>query len=160
MKKLLGIIVLGLLWCNVSFALTLSGINRLDVSVEQMDEPSMRKCKITYRDIETEAKYLISNVNIKIMNSDIRKTTQIMFPTFYIGGTIFTDGTRCIGGLVIQVQHASLVDPLNKGNAGVFLYFQRNASMSAGVDGFKDYYLGFVKSLTKELIIEWNKFNK
>jgi len=154
MKKILGIVVLGLLWCNISQAVTLKNIDEVEILIEQSNIESQKLCNLYERDIRTSLEYIVSNSKLKIRSGD-----NLKLPVLYVAGGIHHNSSLCSGSIILQLWRLSLSDPLEKGNIGKFVYFDRNAFMSASHSDFKRHYLDFLEDLAKEFVIEWNKFN-
>ena len=114
MKKFLGILVLGLLWCNVGVANNpfLKGLDTFQFSVLDID-----RCGVKKEDIETSAKYIILNSGIKLLDSKdpFKETIQI---TIMIQDTAEQTSPRiCYGYVKIEVGRF-VEAPNSKGHGG------------------------------------------
>lgn len=152
MKKLLFITFL--IFSTSSHAITMKGLDEVEILIEDMNKESQSVCNLYQRDITTSLQYIISNSNIKI-----RSGKNLKIPVLYVAGGIHHNNTLCSGSVILELWYASVNDPLNKGNMGKFVYFSRNAFMSANHSEFKRHYLSFLETLAKEFVIEWNKSN-
>ena len=157
MKKLLAIVVLGLIFSTTSQALTMRGIDEVEIVIEKQNSESVKVCNLYERDVKTTLEYIITNSKIKIGTN---KNSSKMIPALYAGGTITHNNTLCVGSIILKLDRLSVSDPLDKGNIGMFTYFTRNAVMSASHSGFKKQYLSFVEQLAKEFVVELNINNQ
>ena len=156
MKKLLSILVLGLMFGTNSHAFTMKDLDEVQITIEKMDSETERVCNLYERDIKTSIEYIVSNSKIKIGTN---KNSEKKIPVLYVGGAITHSNTLCVGSIILKLDRLSMLDPLGKGNIGMFTYFDRNAIMSASHSGFKQQYLSYLEQLAKEFVIEWNKNN-
>ena len=79
---------------------------------------------------------------------------------YYDGDAQGYNNTICVGAIILKLDRLSIVDPLDKGNIGMFTYYDRNAFMSESHSKFKDQYLSFLEQLAKEFVVQWNKNNQ
>ena len=66
MKKLLAIIILGLIFSTTSQALTMKGIDEVEIVIQKQNSESVKVCNLYERDIKTTLEYIITNSKIKI----------------------------------------------------------------------------------------------
>lgn len=157
MKKLLGILVLSLIFSTTTQAITMKDLDEVEIKIGKINSESEKTCNIYERDLKTTLEYIVSNSKIKIGTN---KNSDKMIPVLYVGGAITHNSTICVGSIILKLDRLSLVDPLGKGNIGMFTYFDRNAVMSASHSEFKQHYLSYLELLAKEFVIEWNRNNK
>ncbi len=155
MKKFFAILIVNLIFSTSSHAITMKGVDEVEILIEGMNKESQDVCNVYQRDITTSLEYIISNSNIKI-----RSGSTLKIPVLYVAGGIHHNKTLCIGSVILQLWFASIDDPMKKENMGKFVYFDRNAFMSGSHAKFKQHYLSFLETLAKEFVIEWNKSNK
>lgn len=154
MKKFLAILIVNLIFSTSSHAITMKGLDEVEILIEDMNKESQDVCNLYQRDITTSLEYIISNSNIKI-----RSGKNLKIPILYVAGGIHHNKTLCSGSVILELWYASIDDPMKKENLGKFVYFDRNAFMSANHSEFKKHYLSFLETLAKEFVIEWNKSN-
>jgi hypothetical protein len=151
MKKLLGIVVLGLLISGNVYAKNpfLKGLDTFQFSVAEID-----KCYVNTNDIETSAKYisLNSGINLIDMKSSWDEILQI---TAMIQDIKDTSPAICIGYLKIEA--GRFVDAKNtKGyGAPAPVFFYDEAMMFGGLrDQFKNKLISNLEKMMKDFIIE------
>ena len=151
MKKLLAIIVLGLLWCTISYSDEgLKNIYYFDLVVEKVQD---NKCGITKENIEREVKYVLANSPIKLKK-------DISIEAIYISPTIISNSSFCSGFAYFEIW----LGGYNNNSAGV-KYFGKEVSYNKGyiytssVNRFKNGYLEVINDLTKSFIVTWKEFN-
>ena len=157
MKKLIGILILFLMFSTASNAFTMKDIDEVEITIEKNNIESEKVCNLYERDVKASLEYIVSNSRLKIGTN---KNSDKMIPVLYIGGGIIHNNTICVGAVILKLDRLSMYDPLGKGNIGMFTYFDRNAFMSASHSEFKQQYLIFLEQLAKEFIVEWNKNNQ
>lgn len=157
MKKLLAVVILGLILSTPSQALTMKGLDELEIVIEKNNKESAKVCNINEREVRTTLEYIVTNSRIKIGSN---KNTSKKIPALYVGGGVIHNNSICVGAIILKLDRLSTADPLNKGNIGMFTYFDRNAFMSGSHSEFKDQYLSFLERLAKEFVVEWNKNNQ
>ncbi len=156
MKKFaLVLLFINLIFSTSSHAITMKGLDEVEILIEGMNKESQGVCNLYERDITTSLEYIISNSNIKIRSGE-----NLKIPILYVAGGIHHNNDLCSGAVILQLWYASIDDPMNKENLGKFVYFDRNAFMSGSHAKFKQHYLSFLETLAKEFVIEWNKSNK
>ena len=157
MKKLLAIIILSFNLSTPTQALTMKGLDEVEIVIEKNNRESAKVCNINERDVKTALEYVVTNSRIKIGTN---KNSSKKIPALYVGGGITHNNTICVGAIILKLNRLSIVDPLDKGNIGMFTYFDRNAFMSGSHSKFKDQYLSYLEQLAKEFVVEWNKNNQ
>lgn len=157
MIKILSFLLLILFFSSSSQAVTMRGLDEVEIVVEKNNLESEKVCNLYERDVKTSLEYIVSNSKLKIGTN---KNSKKMIPTLYVGGGITHNSTICVGSIILKLDRVSIYDPLEKGNIGMFTYFDRNAFMTASHSEFKEHYLSFLEQLAKEFVVEWNKNNK
>ena len=148
MKKLLGILVLGLLWCNVGFAYNgLRGINQFELVV-RTDE----KCGVTKSKLETAALYIFSNSKIKIVDA----SSDVIF----IDVAIMETNHGCFSSHRVEVYNYK-----NANNSAGYKVFTPQMLFSTGIirkgppDTYGSESIRATENQLKELVVEWSKVN-
>ena len=148
MKKLLAIIVLGLLWSGNAFA-ELKGIVEMKLLIDLSDKAKI--CGVKKEKLETSVRYILSNSKIKIVEG----STPIIL---YINSNIGENNNICYANTVIRVQKY-MKDP-GSINPGRFIYYVTGeiASGGKGAD-FGDPYINSVEQQLKKLVVKHSIYN-
>jgi len=158
MKKLLGILVLGLLWCNVGLALDYPGLKntkRFHILVNDVSELGQQKCKIKKEEIEATVKKLITS-NSKIEYVDIHtlaKEDWYKIEIINITPTITGNEEICIGFISFDTSSLGEVE-----NSAGIKYIARKLSYYGGGKLHADYINDFKKSFFLQLEKQTNLF--
>ena len=149
MKKLLAIIVLGLLWNSTSFAFNgLKGINQFELIVQ-----SQEKCGVTKFNIENSAKYILSNSKIKID----KQSPDILFIDIMILKTPY----GCFSFQKAQVFTWRATKNSSGNEVLVPLMLWETASVRKdNPDTFARNAIGLTESQIKQFIVAWSEQNK
>ena len=161
MKKLLGILVLGLLLSSKVLAIGiyidgLKGLKEFNLIVENLSTEAQKICGITSKDIKRSVKYILSNSKIKL-------ATKIGAENIYVRVTILPTEDYCVGYIAFMTYGDQQEQKNSSGNT--FFSTPRSYEARGGVFGsspnqFKNYLLGIIEDVTKEFVIEWNEQNK
>ncbi len=151
MKKLLGIVVLSLMWCTISYSDEgLKNIYYFDLVVEKVKDS---KCGVTKENVVREVKYVIAN-------SPINLKEDISIEAIYISPTIINNGSYCSGFAAFEIWNGRY----NKNSAGVE-YFGKEVIYDEGMiftsktTNFKNGFLEVINDLTKSFIVAWKEVN-
>ena len=149
MKKLLGILVLGLLWCNTGFAFNgLKGINEFQLEVIAHEE-----CGITKSKVENEVRYLIANSKIKIINS----APNILEVTV----SVLKGVAGCFSVHTVKVINWRIIKNTAKKEVTAPLILWKTERMRKGpADTYSIHALDMVENQIKEFVVAWSKTNK
>ena len=151
MKKFLIIVVLGLLWCNTSFAKSsegLKGLRVIDLVVENAND-----CGVTTDDIERAVKYILSNSKIKIKK-------DVTIEALWIAPNIIESSDFCSGNIYLEIYQ---IDRM-KNSAG-YSYIGRQVQYSKGhlvINNKRDFRNSFlirIELMIKDLVIAWSEVN-
>ena len=154
MKKLLGIIVLGLLLGGNAYAFNkLKGIYEVDLLVETYG--NVEECSIEKESIVTAVKYILQNSKIKIKKDDA------YVPMLYVAVGLITTGGVCTSDLDIRIQTIDATDPLGLGNGGYFVYY-RDGSLTTGgsLSEFAKAVDDGIETMMKELVVKHHEDNQ
>ena len=149
MKKLLGIVVLGLLWCNTSFALNgLEGIKEFELQVE-VDEA----CGVTKYKIENSVRYLISNSKIKINDTSPN--------TIVVDVAVMKGVAGCFSNQTVRVVNWRQLKNTAKNTVVVPLVLWETGSIRKGPpDSFAMNTVHLTENQIKEFVVKWSMVNK
>ena len=148
MKKLIGIIVLSLLFSLNAFA-DLKGITEMKLLIERLD-PQDKDCGVTREQLETSVRYILSNSKIKIVD-------QGSVPTLYINSNI-GQNNGCYANTAIEV-YKYMKDP-GSNNWGSFMYYSSREISSGGKGtAFGNPYINAFEQQLKRLVVEHSKDN-
>ena len=167
MKKLLGIVVLCLLWSNVGFAELkfpgLKGTEKFYILVGNISEQGEQICKIKKEEIEaTVKKSITSNSKIKYVdmynapNEDLLKIEVIR-----IGSTITANEQICIGDIDFDTWSVGEVE-----NSAGIKYYGNKLSYYGGelvadyIKTFKTTFFLQLEKQTKLFLHHWEIENK
>ena len=148
MKKLLGIVVLGLLWCSIGFAENnLKGIKQFKLLVDQTG-----KCDgVDYiDDLTISAKYILGNSKIKL-------TKEYGGEYLYIKVITVSTETTCASTYRIETFNYSNVTN-SAGNSyygTVTSYEASGISFNRPISDHKKAFISYVESALKEFVVAW-----
>ena len=157
MKKLLGIVVLGLLLSGNAYADIWQGlkdINKFNLDLNVSISEAGKNCNVESYDIERNIKYLIGNSRIKL--SDESNLEKLYISVMIKGG----GDVACSASITFLTFHWGTIN--NK--SGVSFtglkgsYFQEAITLSMPSE-FRTVFLNQVDDLMKNFIIEWNEVN-
>ena len=167
MKKLLGIVVLGLLWCNVGLALDFPGLKntkRFHILVNDVSELGQQKCKIKKEEIEETIKNLItSHSKIEIVDLlSLPDEEWAKVEVISVTPTITANAQICIAS--INFWTANLGNIKNSAGTEFFGYklsYYGGGGMAADyVNNFKKTFFLEIEKETKLFLQHWEKENK
>ena len=148
MKKVLGIVILGLLLSGNAYA-DLKGILKMKLIVEELGIEA-KTCGVTREQLETSVKYILSNSKIELID-------QGTVPTLYLNSNIGFN-SRCYANTAIEV-YKYMRDP-DTNNWGTFIYYSSREIASGGTGAtFGDPYINSVEQQFKKLVVEHAKDN-
>ena len=156
MKKLLGILVLGLLWSvNVhsdSISLAVDKNSLKGLKEFQLSSTIEEKCGVTKNDIETSIKYLIANSKIKLVESS---------PTLLaIQVQIMEDSVGCFGHSDFKI--LEWWDTQNSASQRItapIIFYTDGTYRKGPPDSFSINIIRNVETMTKNFVVEWSKQN-
>ena len=161
MKKLLGILVLGLLLSSKVLAIGISidglkGLKEFYLIVENFSTEAKKICGITSKDIKRSVKYILSNSKIKL-------ATKIGAENIYVRVTILPTEDYCVGYIEFMTYGDQQEQKNSSGNT--FFSTPRSYETRGGMIGsppyqFKNSLLGYIEDFTKAFVIEWSEQNK
>lgn len=147
MKKLLGILVLGLFFSSNAYA-NLKGIVEMQLLIEPLNAKA-KICGIKRENIETSARYILSNSKIKIV-----KSHPI---TLYINSNI-GENDGCYTSTSIRV-YKTMKD-VGSNNWGNFIYYSDGGIASGGTGAdFGNPYINSIEQMLKKLVVEHSNDN-
>jgi len=151
MKKFLAILILGLLWCNVGFALGgdgLKGLKLIDLVIEKTNN-----CGVTNNDIEKEVRYVLSNSKIKLKK-------DINIESLWIAPNIIKSTNRCSGSIYFEVSKIGyLVNSAGVKYVGREVLYSKGHLVIDNASDFKNSFLQRIELMTKDLVILWTEVN-
>ena len=147
MKKLLAIMVLGLFFSSNAYA-NLKGIVEMQLFIEPLNAKA-KICGIKRENIETSARYILSNSKIKIV-----KSHPI---TLYINSNI-GENDGCYTSTSIRV-YKTMKD-VGSNNWGDFIYYSDGGIASGGTGAdFGNPYINSIEQMLKKLVVEHSNDN-
>ena len=152
MKKLLGILVLGLLLSGNANA-TMNEIKKIGLLVEYLSD---RSCNVTQESIETTTKYILSNSRLKLSGDSLYD------PYLYIQPIVMEGKNEnvCTGALAIFLKKSHMLKD-GSYNMGDFIYYYNNTVvLKSGKDRFKGHFIEALEEEIKKLAVEWSEDNK
>ena len=153
MKKLLGIIVLGLLLSGNANA-TLKGIFEVELIIETITDVA-ESCSITKQKIETTTKYILQSSKIRIVKSDLP------IPILYISVAVGNNKGTCYTNTAVEVFTFSSQDPLKNGNTGIFRYYDKASIAAGGEDSnIGDFVISQLERILKDLVVTQHEDNQ
>ena len=150
MKKLLAIVVLGLLWFNYSNANpSLKGIDNISIIVENLSS-SAKKCGLTRNQVITSAKYILQNSKI-----DVVPTSKPSF-TLYINPNVsYHSSGYCYSNVRIQVYDSIFY----KGRSADAVYFASMMMSGGSGSTYGTNIISVIERMLKELVVKWSEAN-
>ena len=155
MKKLLGIVVLGLLNCNIGFAdwNNLKGIQNFKLSIEHQGDCNGKNYK---KDVETSIKYILANSKIILVDRTEKGE--------YLGVTILTIGNErlCTSNVVFNTYTFNY----SENSAGVKDFYKIESFNEQGIfyaneeNDHKSQLINWVERKTKKLVVDWTEAQK
>ena len=134
---------------NFTYA-DLKGISKMKLSIEYLS-PKAESCGITREEIETSARYILSNSKISIVDKG-------PFPYLYIQANI-SNNDGCYANSNISV-YRNMQDPISK-NWGEFVYYTKSEIYSGGTGTkFGDPFINALEQLLKSLVVIHSKDNQ
>ena len=150
MKKLLGILVLGLLLSSKVLAIGISidglkGLKEFVLIVENFSTETKKICGITSKDIERSVKYILSNSKIKL-------TTKSGAEKIYVQVTMLPTEDYCVGYIAFMTYGDRQEQKNSSGNT--FFSTPRSYEYRGGIAGsppyqFKNHLLGSIEDIIK-----------
>ena len=157
MKKLLGILVLSLLWCNISEASSINynfkGIKEFKLKVTHDGKCQGESYK---KELNTTAKYIIGNSKIKLSEKASEYLDIYVLTVSSPGGRICASGVEIESYSVGKIKNSS-------GNTayGKITSYQRKGVMYHDQkDEHKRQVLNQLDSHLKEFVVEWMEAQK
>ena len=152
MKKLLAIVVLGLIWSNHSNANpSLKGIEDIKIIVEEL-HPAAEKCGLSTDKILTSAKYILQNSKFNVVPSD--KPAFNLYIQVNLG---HHQAGYCYSSARIEVYDFIL----HKGRYGDVVYYNNSIIMSGGIgSSYGNSVANQIEGMLKELVVAWSEANK
>ena len=150
-KKLLSIIVLNILLCNVTLAETinLKGLDTFQFSVGEFD-----KCFVNTNDIKTSAKYIAVNSSINLI--DLKSSwDEILQVTVMIQHSKETIPPFCVGYLRIEVgRFVEAPNSKGYGTPAPAFYYDEGLMFGSDAASFKNDLIYNFEKMMKDFIIE------
>ena len=167
MKKLLGILVLGLLWCNAVLALDFPGLKntkRFHILVNDVSELGQQKCKIKKEEIEETIKNLITS-HSKIEIVDLLSLPDEEWSKVEIIGitpTITGNAQFCIADIKFWTfSMGKIKNSADTEFFGTKLSYYGGGGMAVdNINSFKKTFFLQLEKLTKSFLNQWEVENK
>ena len=149
MKKLLGIVVLGLLLSGNSYASSLKGFSKVELVIEALS-PNAESCSITEQKIKTSVQKVLENSKLKAYENMFSNTV----PLLYIRIAVQNNSGTCATHGSLKVVTATTNDPLGNGNTGVYTYYENERMAIGGENGnIGTFTIEQLEDMLKELVI-------
>lgn len=152
MKKLLGIIFLAMLSCNVSIA-AINGIDKVRILIESLNDQA-KKCGLSETEITTSVKYILQNSKLKIV-----PYTEYQIPTLYVNVSLGYNesGAFCYSDSTLEV-----FDYGTYNGRDAFITYYSKSQIASGGSGsaFGNFVIGQIESLSKSFIVSWSEVNQ
>ena len=153
MKKLFGIVVLGLFLIIGKSNAALNGIDKINILLEDLGEHA-EKCGLSESEITTSIKYILQNSKIKIVPlSDYKE------PTLYVRvflGFNESGGGFCYGSAKLEVYQ---LGSYNGRQADIVYYSNSRIAAGGNKDAFGNFVIGQIESMTKRFVVKWSEVN-
>ena len=158
MKKLLGIVVLGLLFCNVSNAgwieTNLKGLKKFRLSVYHGSECDGKRYR---KDIITNVRYLLGNSKIEVLPKDSIDVAE------WLGISVTTVSSTSACSSTVQLQTYTFGDVKNSAGNTFFGQVLSYDSLQIGhssPEKHKGQVMDIVEILVKEFVVAWIEAQK
>ena len=154
MKKFLAILILGLLWCNISIADNLKGIKEFRLTVIHEGECQGESYR---KELITNAKYILGNSKIKLTEKGDSEFLDI-----YVLTVSSPSGRICDSGVEIESYSVGKIKNSSGNTAyGKITSYQRKGVMYHDQkDEHKRQVLNQLDSHLKEFVVEWMEAQK
>ena len=154
MKKLLGIVVLGLLLSGNAYSKNLHGTNDFSLVVRHSGECGGQNY---INDLKTSAKYILGNTKININDAYSFDAEQLSINILTAAST-----TICASHIEIETYHNDSIQ-----NSAGYRYFGRHISynrsavqLSGPPSEHKKHILDQVELMLKDFVVEWMEAQK
>ena len=150
MKKILGIVVLGLLLSGNAYAAGVNGLKGLkdfDLEVRINEE-----CGVTTELIKNSIKYILSSSKIKLK--------ELSASVLFLDAVVMDDPTGCSGHYSLSVHEwHSTENSANELVLAVLLLWDDSSTLKGAPDGFSRRFITSIENATKKFVVDWSEKN-